>query len=331
LHPVSAILYVNVYLFTDLVKMYDNINLILRVDEAPGVDLLNDLPARLTRPNMTTFSDGAVSISGYLGSLKVRVSEQAVKIKDSSLCKWYLGDNFQGLSRGDTKLAIEKLSDSLLLPMDRATVTRIDVAQNFIMKYAKSVYFDHLGTLQYFNRLPQPNGLYYTNSRKTLLFYEKVYEQTVKGQPVPEMYWNRQVLRYEQRYKKRLLQCFNLSELRASTLHDPAFYVNLVNRWRSDYERIKKINDIQINYSMIRTRKDQARQALLFYIQERGGELAVIKEIKEAYKQGKLTGKQAHDLKGQIEEACKCDLMTARSEVIEELDKKVKEAARFYL
>jgi len=311
--------------------MYDNIDLILRVDEAPGVDLLHDLPARLTRPNMTTFEGGEVSISGYLDSLKVRVSERAVKIKDSSLCKWYLGDNFQGLSRGDTRLAIEKLSDLLFLPMNRATVTRIDVAQNFIMKYAKSVYFDHLGTLQYFNRLPQPNGLYYSNSRKTLLFYEKVHEQTDKGQPVPEMYRNRQVLRYEQRYKKRLLQCFNRPELRACTLYDPAFYIDLVNRWRSEYERIKKINDIQIDYSMIQGKKDFARQALLFYIQEKGGELAVINEIREAYKKRELTKKQAHDLKGQIEEACKSDVMTCSSDVIQELDKKVKEAARFYL
>ena len=311
--------------------MYDNIDMKLGIEEAGGVDLLHDLPGRLTRSNKTTFENGDVSISGYLGSLKVRVSEQSIKIKDSSICKWYLGDNFQGLSRGDTRHAIENLSDLLCLPMDRATVTRIDVAVNLIMKYEKSVYFDHLGTLKYFNRLPHPNGLYYSNTLKTLLFYEKVHEQTDKGQPIPEMYRGRDVLRYEQRYKKRLLQCFNLPKLTASTLYDPVFYVNLVNRWMSDYERIKKINDIQIDYTMIKTKKDQARQALLFYVKERGGELTVINEIREAYKRGDLKKKQAYDLRQQVEEACKCDFMTSRSEVIEELDKKVKEAARFYL
>jgi len=311
--------------------MYDNIDLKLDSVEAPGVDLLNDIPERLNRPNMTTFSDGAVSISGYLGTLKVRVSSQAVKVKDSSLCKWYLGDNFQGLSRGDTRLAIEKLSDSLLLPMDRATVTRIDVAHNLIVKHEKAVYFNHLGALQYFKRLEQPNGLYYSNTLKTLLLYEKVHEQKDKGQPVPEMYQGREVIRYEQRYKRRLLQCFNLPELRASSLYDPAFYIDLVNRWRGDYERIKKLNEIQIDYSMIKTKREQALQAILFYIKERGGEIKVLEEIKEAQTKGELSKKQAYDLRQQVEEACKCDLMTARSEVIEELDKKVKEAARFYL
>lgn len=311
--------------------MYDNIDLKLDSVEAPGVDLLNDIPGRLTRPNMTTFSDGAVSISGYLDSLKVRVSKQGVKIKDSSLCKWYLGDNFQGLSRGDTRLAIEKLSDSLLLPMDRATVTRIDVAANLIMQHEKSVYFNHLGALQHFKRLEQPNGLYYSNTLKTLLLYEKVHEQKDKGQAVPDMYQGREVIRYEQRYKRRLLQCFNRPELRSSSLYDPAFYIDLVNRWRGDYDRIKKLNDIQIDYSMIKTKREQALQAILFYIQERGGETKVLEEIKEAQTKGELSKKQAYDLRQQVEEACKCDMMTARSEAIEELDKKVKEAARFYL
>ena len=311
--------------------MYDSIDLKLDIKEAPGIDLLNEIPTRLTQPSITTFADGAISITGYLESMKVRVSNQAVKVIDTSLCKWFLGDNFQGLSRGDTKKAVEKLSDLLLLPMDKAAVTRIDVAQNFIMRHKKAIYFDHLGGLQYFNRFQQNNGLYYLNTNKTLLFYEKVYEQQDKGQPIPAMYQGRQVLRYEQRYKKRLLQYFNLAELRASLLYDPVFYTTIVNRWKSDYEKIKKINDIQINYSMIKTKKDQANQALLFYITQRGGELNVINEIREAYKKGELTKKQAHDLRQQVQEACKLEVMTTNSDLIIELDKKVNEAARFYL
>jgi hypothetical protein len=57
----------------------------------------------------------------------------------------------------------------------------------------------------------------------------------------------------------------------------------------------------------------------------------VINEIREAYKRGELTKKQAHDLRQQVEEACRAEAMTASSDVILELDKKVKEAVRFYL
>jgi len=311
--------------------MFDNVDLRLSFEEVPGVDLLHNVPARLTRQSKTAYEDGTVVITGYLDSIKVRVTSQAVKIQDSSLCKWYLGDNFQGLSRGDTKRAIQRLSDELSLPMDRAAVTRVDVAQNFIMRHDKAVYFDHLGSLQYFNRLQQNNGLYYSNGNNTLVFYEKVHEQTIKGQPIPEMYKQRTCLRYEQRYKHRLLQTFNLPELRAAKLYEPGFYCDLVNRWQGEYQRIKKINDIQINYSMVNSKKKLANQALLFYVNQRGGELAVINEIKEAYKRGELKKYQAHDLKQQVEEACKCEQFTSSSDVIMELNKKVKEAARFYL
>jgi len=311
--------------------MFDNVDLKLSYEEAPGVDLLHNVPARLTRQSETTFSDGTVLISGYLGSIKVRVTGQAVKIHDSSICKWYLGDNFQALSRGDTKRAIQRLSDELMLPMDRATVTRVDIAQNFIMRHEKSVYFNHLGSLQYFNRLQQNNGLYYSNGNNALVFYEKVHEQTIKGQPIPEMYRAKTCLRYEQRYKRRLLQTFNRPELRAADLYEPGFYCDLVNRWRGEYQKIKKLNDLQIDYKMVRTKKDQANQAILWYVSQRGGEQAVINEIKEAYKRGELKKSQAHDLRQQIEEACKCEQFTSTSEVIQELDKKVKEAARFYL
>ncbi|MDD4553061.1 MAG: hypothetical protein PHP04_02600 [Bacteroidales bacterium] len=311
--------------------MFDNVDLNLSYEEAPGVDLLHSVPARLTRQSETTFSDGTVLISGYLSSIKVRVTGQAVKIHDSSICKWYLGDNFQALSRGDTKKAIQRLSDELRLPMDRAAVTRVDVAQNFIMRHEKTVYFDHLGSLQYFNRLQQNNGLYYTNGNNTLVFYEKVHEQTIKGQAIPEMYRAKTCLRYEQRYKRRLLQTFNRPELRAADLYEPGLYCELVNRWKGEYQKIKKLNDIQINYSMIKTKKDQANQAILWYVSQRGGEQAVINEIKEAYKRGELKKSQAHDLRQQVEEACKCKSFTSSSDVILELDKKVKEAARFYL
>ena len=115
--------------------MYDNIDLKLCIEEAGGVDFLHDLPERLSSLRKTTFENGNEVITGYLGLMKVKVTAQSVKIVDSSLCKWFLGDNFQGLTRGDTMRAIEKLSDLLLLPMDRAMVSRIDVAHNFIMSH----------------------------------------------------------------------------------------------------------------------------------------------------------------------------------------------------
>jgi len=82
---------------------------------------------------------------------------------------------------------------------------------------------------------------------------------------------------------------------------------------------------------MVKTKKEQAYQAILFYVTQKGGELQATNEIREAYKRGELSKKQAHDLRQQVEEACRSKSLTASSDVIQELDKKVKEAARFYL
>ncbi len=54
------------------------------------------------------------------------------------------------------------MSDTLHLPMDKATVTRLDVARNLIVQHLVDVYFNHLGALKYARRLVEPSGLYYS-------------------------------------------------------------------------------------------------------------------------------------------------------------------------
>jgi len=44
------------------------------------------------------------------------------------------------------------------------------------------------------------NVLYYYQSRGLLVFYDKIKEQQAKNQLIPELYQNRNVLRYEQRH-----------------------------------------------------------------------------------------------------------------------------------
>ena len=45
-----------------------------------------------------------------------------------------LESNFKTLGHAETKKAIEQLSDTLHLPIEKAIVTRLDIAQNFIVK-----------------------------------------------------------------------------------------------------------------------------------------------------------------------------------------------------
>lgn len=310
--------------------MYDTIYFRLTQGEVQGFDFLAETPCYLEDVAEHTFSDGVV-ISGNVGNLKVSLNRFQVKVKDGSLCKFYLGDNFKTMGRKDTQGAIEKLSDVLHLPMSKAAVTRLDVAQNFCTKHPPDVYFNHLGMLKYATRLQEPNGIYYSQTGGRLAFYDKAKEQRKKGEKIPELYEGKNVLRYEQRYTNRIARQFGLLEVTGSTLFDEAFYIDLLNRWRQSYKNIEKVNDVTFNFERMKTRQMLYKMGVLSLVERAGGQLEFIAQINEAQKRGELTKKQAFDLRATIKDVCQIrDGLTAPNEAIQELDKKVNEAIRFY-
>lgn len=310
--------------------MYDTIYFRLTQGEVQGFDFLAETPCYLEDVAEHTFSDGVV-ISGNVGNLKVSLNRFQVKVKDGSLCKFFLGDNFKTMGRKDTQRAIEKLSDVLHLPMSKAAVTRLDVAQNFCTKYPPDVYFNHLGMLKYATRLQEPNGIYYSQTGGRLAFYDKAKEQRKKGEIIPELYEGKNVLRYEQRYTNRIARQFGLLEVTGSTLFDEAFYIGLLNRWRQSYKNIEKVNDVTFNFERMKTRQMLYKMGVLSLVERAGGQLEFIAQINEAQKRGELTKKQAFDLRATIKDVCQIrDGLTAPNEAIQELDRKVNEAIRFY-
>ena len=70
---------------------------------------------------------------------------------------------------------------------------------------------------------------------------------------------------------------------------------------------------------------------LLSLVEQAGGQLEMIAQINEAAKRGELTKKQAYDLRQAVNDACKVrEGLTVQNEAIQELDKKVMEAVKFY-
>ena len=318
------------YRFSNRASMYDTIFARLTQGEVQGVDFLAETPCYLDNVAEHTYSDGVI-VTGDVGNLKVSLNHFQVKVKDGSLCKWYLGSNFQTMSRKDTQRAIERLSDTLHLPIDKAIITRIDVAQNLITRYPPDVYFNHLGLLQYATRLQEPNGIYYSQTGGRLAFYDKCREQKKKGEDVPELYEGKNVLRYEQRYTRRIARQLNVPEVTGSMLYDEAFYIGMLNRWRDTYKSIQKINDVVYNFENMKTKQQLYRMGVLSIVEQAGGQLEFIKQINEAQKRGELTKKQAFDLRATIKDVCQVrEGLTAPNEAIKELDKKVMEAVRFY-
>jgi hypothetical protein len=282
--------------------MFDNVDLSLRHIDAPNTDFLSETAQYIEMTGEHNFG-GECVLSGTVGKVtennyfQLTISKRNVNIKGGSLCKCYLGDNFKTLGRGDTQKAIEKLSNILHIPIEKATVSRVDIGQNFMMEHPVEIYYNCLGELKYHKRSPVTNGgtegLYYLGSNGLCLFYDKIKERKGKGQPIPELYQNRNVLRYEQRYKRRLPKIFNVERVTAEMLYSEQFYMRLINAWRDNYFAIKKINDTTINFNNMKGKKDLYHLGVLSLIQTAGGEIAMINQINEAYKSGKLSKKSS--------------------------------------
>ena len=311
--------------------MYDNIDFSLRSSDIPGIDFLSETPCYFEVTGEHDFKGQRV-ISGNLDGFRISVNRAGVNIKDGSLCKYYLGDNFQTLGRGDVKMAIEKLSDALHLPINEATISRLDIAQNFIVKHPAPVYYNHLGELKYSKRaMCADSSLYYYQNNGVLIFYDKVREQRDKGRPIPELYQDSHTLRYERRYRRRLPAAFNVGRVTGALLYDERFYIQVVDQWKGAYKAIKKTNDITLNFDYMRTKRDLYTIGLLSLADQYGGELGLITQVNEAQKQGYLSKKQAFDMRQAITDACKVkEGLTMQNEAILELNKKVDEAAKFY-
>ena len=199
------------------------------------------------------------------------------------------------------------------------------------MKHPASVYFDHLGQMRATKRLQQPDGVYYSQSAKQAVFYDKIKEERKRREPIPELYDGKNVLRYEYRLIKRLPRILGVSGVKADMLYQREFYNNLIVLWEKTYKAIHKITDSIIDFRMVTTKKDLYKWGLLAGIEKVGGQAEMLRQISEAQKRGDLTNKQTHDLRKAVKEACKVDgVMTIENDAIQELDKKVSEAVKMY-
>jgi hypothetical protein len=308
--------------------MYDNVDSTLKREQAGNISFLDVVPQYMTDFISEGNSKYGEYVTGYLDNLKINVNANRVKISNGSLCKYYLGDNFKTLGKGDTKKAIEKISDSLHLPFEKAIVTRIDLAQNFIMQHNDKVYYPYLGEAPFYKRLEADNGLYFNNQLRQLVFYDKVHEQKQKRQNIPELYQDRNVLRIEMRFKKKLGKQFKKSEITAGLLYDEAFYNSIVNRWKDEYFAIQKINSKLSTMKPTGSKKEFIENLALFTLLDLG-QPQVLGIVKEWQETGEISKKQAYDIRKFVKDIAKTPMYEKGNDLINELNRKVKEAARF--
>jgi hypothetical protein len=275
----------------------------------PGTDFLNDISPHLENISTHSYQNGELVITGYLGNLKISVKKNSIKI-ENSLCKWYLGNNLQTLTHSEIKLANEKLCNLLHLNIMQANILRLDIAENYFMQYDPNLYCNYLGKLNRYRRLEQPNGLYYKIKNMELAFYNKLKELKTKGENIPEMYQNANILRYELRFHHNLPKVLKQPSVTVEMLSDKTFYNQLLQIYSDMYFKIDKIKDINLNIGEIKGVKgmNNAGVALLIY---KFGENTILKQIKSDFAQGKISEKERRGMSDKISQLkSNCNLLT---------------------
>ena len=234
--------------------MYDNISLYLDSKDVNNINLYDEVMQNadnLTvekyglKPNDVPFA--YISIEGKNKqklSFKVEPYRISMMGKNSSVCKYYLGNNFDTLTLLEFNNAIDEISERLGVCLNNARACRIDIATNFIMKYTPSTYHECLKHLSRYKRYALNGNLYFKTTKIELNFYDKKKEYREKGFKIPTKHQDiENILRYEIRFKSGVSKIFGRT-IRIKDLRSEIFLKEAFDKWQNYYWNIDKQNPV---------------------------------------------------------------------------------------
>lgn len=271
---------------------------------------------------------GKEIIKGSFENMNITENENGTLIY-GSLAKLLFKNNLETLTRKSTQMAIEKLSDGIGLNIPEAKVYRIDIATNFIMKDSFENYLPYLGNLQYYKKSFIKNSLYYENSNKVCVFYNKIKEMSRKGIYIPDEYkqFKENNLRFEQRFIHRLGKEFK-QDIRAFKLYEETFYMNAIDKWYNTYNSIQKIKKLNFKIMALTNVKIFQNQLMLLGLKLIGDYDEAMRIIQS--NKNNLSKMQVKRLRDKIKELYNTKELTKPEELTKELDEKMKMAVSFY-
>lgn len=165
--------------------MYDKVKFwVMRTRATPDVSKFLD-----KAKDQIDHETGEICTFGSLEGLKVTIYTGGISII-GSLAKFLYPNNVYPLNRHSTAQAIEKLSDSLHLSVEAATVSGLEFGQAFVMKYPVESYLSKLGNMPKLLRYHFDVGTLYYKPKgkqqpKVFAFYDKKADAMAKGMALP--------------------------------------------------------------------------------------------------------------------------------------------------
>lgn len=190
----------------------------------------------------------SLNLSNFIITLKFDLENHPIKLSfTGSLPKLYYGNNMAQLDWKNTQKAIEMLSHNLNVDLNEATLTRIDFGINFILKYPIHRYLSCLVKYPCLKILRYEDSVTFfsKSGSKSIIFYDKINEMKTRRKTalndIPDLYHNKNILRYEMQFKKRLNQILGLDSVKIKHLFNDTHQKKLTSLWLDGYEKVIKL------------------------------------------------------------------------------------------
>lgn len=295
--------------------LYDTIDFVLYQTNVPDKDLLSEVSPYLANRHDCTGEDGFSYVHGEYKGYKVYVNTRLLKINTCSLCKYYYGTNMHDFPLEDVRKAIERIGEDLNIPMDKVTVTRLDLAVDLELQRSPIAYFNRMLSLPYFRRHSHPTGFSFRTEEKELTFYDKGKEQGSN---------NKNIARCEFRIK-RVGRCFG-KRVTASMLYDPSFWNDMLDRLLSCYSKIR-VSKESLPLYRIDGIKSMQDCALCDWVGRKGFD-PLRSELKALVRDGGLAQRAYRSIMGKIKRCCFSSQGKEAGPDIEEFDMKLRSFLR---
>lgn len=191
----------------------------------------------------------------------------------------------------DVRKAIERIGEDLNIPMDKVTVTRLDLAMDLELQRSPIEYFNRMLDLPYFRCHSYSTGITFQTAEKELLFYDKGKEQGSN---------NKNIARCEFRIKK-VRKYFGRS-VTASMLYDPSFWNDLLDRFLSCYSKVK-VSKESLPLDKIDGIKSFQDCILCHWVNRKGFD-PLKSELNALVRDGGLTQRNYKSIIGKIKRCC---------------------------
>lgn len=121
--------------------------------------------------------------------------------------------------------------------------------------------------------------------------------------------------------KNHIKQLFKVDKVTVPMLYDVGFFNRIVDYWKSEYWKIVKVNEYEIDITSCKGIRDLNKMGLLLLVEQQGGMIEFFKVLEQQYKIGVLDKRQLSEIKRQTKELMQFESVgIVRSPLVDELN-----------